>query len=63
MEERITLDGDDIKVEKFSYLGDVLRTEGGVHEAVTSRIRYAWKNFLQKRHLTNNQASLVQMIS
>ena len=37
--KRITLDGDDIEiVEKLSYLGDVLRTEGRVDEAVTSRM-------------------------
>ena len=43
--KRTTLDGDDIEiVDRFSYLGDVLKTEGVVHEAVTSRIRSAQKN-------------------
>ena len=44
LEERITLDKDDIEtVDRFSYLGDVLSTEGGAQKAVTSRIRSAWK--------------------
>ena len=30
--------------DRFSYLGDVLGMEGGAQEAVTSRIRSAWKN-------------------
>ena len=38
--EDMTLDGDVIKkVTKFSYLGDVRNSEGGVQEAVTARIR------------------------
>ena len=28
-----------------SYLGDVISMEGGAQEAVTSRIRSAWKKF------------------
>ena len=32
-------------VKKFSYVGDVISTEGGAQEAVTSRIRSAWKKF------------------
>jgi len=45
LEERLTMDGDDIEiVDKFPYLGDVLSTEGGVHEAIIARIRSAWKN-------------------
>ena len=43
---RLTMDGDDIEiVDKFSYLGDVLSTERGVHEAIIARIRSAWKKF------------------
>ena len=46
MEEMITLDGNNIEiVERFSYFGDVLSSEGVVRDAVTSRIRSAWKNF------------------
>jgi len=46
LEERLTVDGDDIEfVDKFPYLGDVLSTEGGVHEAIIARIRSAWKKF------------------
>ena len=30
---------------KFSYLGDVLSSEGGVQEAVTARVRFGWKKF------------------
>ena len=42
----ITLDGDNIEVvDRFSYLGDEISTEGGAQEAVTSKIRSAWKNF------------------
>ena len=42
----ISLDGDNIEVvDRFSYLGDVVSTEGGAQEAVTSRIRSAWKKF------------------
>jgi len=45
LEERLTTDGDDIEiVDKFPYLGDVLSKEGGVHEAITARIRSAGKN-------------------
>ena len=53
-------------MDRFSYLGDVISTEGGAQEAVTSRIRSAWKKFKEvsnvicgrsislkvKRHLT-----------
>ena len=43
-DKMITLDGDNIEVvDRFSYLGDVISTEGGAQEAVTSRIRSAWK--------------------
>ena len=39
----ISLDGDNIEVvDRFSYLGDVI-SKGGAQEAVTSRIRSAWK--------------------
>ena len=42
----ISLDGDNIEVvDRFSYLGDVISTEGSAQEAVTSRIRSAWKKF------------------
>ena len=42
----ISLDGDNIEVvDRFSYLCDVISTEGGAQEAVTSRIRSAWKKF------------------
>ena len=45
-DKMITLDGDNIEVmDRFSYLGDVSSTEGGVQKAVTSRIRSAWKKF------------------
>ena len=46
MDERKTLDGNDIEtVGTFSYLRDILSTEEGVQEAVTSRIRFARKKF------------------
>ena len=32
-------------VDRFSYFGDVISMEGGAQEAVTSRIRSAWKKF------------------
>ena len=42
----ISLDGDNIEVvDRFSYLGDVICMEGGAQEAVTSKIRSAWKKF------------------
>jgi len=45
MEERLTIDGDNVEiVDKFPYLGDVLSTKGGVHEAINAWIRSAWKN-------------------
>ena len=45
-DKMITLDGDNIEmVGRFSYLGDVISTEGGAQEAVASRIRLAWKKF------------------
>ena len=38
-DKMIDLNGDNIEVmDMFSYLGDVLSMEGGVQEAVTSRI-------------------------
>ena len=43
-DKKINLDGDGIEVvDRFSYPGDVLSTEGGAQEAVTSRIRSTWK--------------------
>ena len=43
-DKMISLDGDNIeKVDRFSYLSDVISTEGGAQEAVTSKIRSAWK--------------------
>ena len=46
MDERITLHDNDIEtVGGFSYLKDELSTEGGAQQAVTSRIRSAWKKF------------------
>ena len=45
-DKMISLDGDSIEVvDRFSYLGDVISAEGGAQEAVTSRIRSAWKKF------------------
>ena len=45
-DKMITLDDDNIEIEgRFSYLGDVISMEGGAQEAVTSRIRLAWKKF------------------
>ena len=45
-DKMITLDGDNIEVvDRFSYLGDVISTEGGAQEVVTSRIRPAWIKF------------------
>ena len=45
-DKMISVDGDNLEVvDRFSYLGDVISTEGGAQEAVTSRIRSAWKKF------------------
>ena len=45
-DKMITLVGDNIEVvDRFSYLGDVISTKKGAQEAVTSRIRSAWKKF------------------
>ena len=45
-DKMIILDEDNIEVVvRFSYLGDVISTEGGAQEAVTSRIRLVWKKF------------------
>ena len=42
----ISSDGDNIEVvDRFFYLDDVISTEGGAQEAVTSSIRSAWKKF------------------
>ena len=42
----ISLDGDNIEVvDRLSYLGDVISTERGAQEAVTSRTKLAWKKF------------------
>ena len=44
--DKVTPDGDVIEKEtKFSYLGDVLSSEGEVHKAVTARTRSGWKKF------------------
>ena len=51
----INLDGDNI--DRFFYLVDVLSTEGGAQEAVTSRIRSVWRKFrgfecyMRKKHI------------
>ena len=51
-DKMINFDGNNIKlVERFSYLGDVLSTEGGAQKAVTSRIRSAWKKLKRFRML------------
>ena len=58
-DKMISLDEDNIEVvDRFSYLGDVIITEGGAEEAVTSRIRSAWKKFkevskcyMRKKHI------------
>ena len=43
-DKMICLDGNNTEVvDRFSYLGDVISTEAGAQEAVTSRIRSAWK--------------------
>ena len=43
--DKVTLDGDVIAtVAKFSYLGNVCSSGGGVQEADTARIRADWKN-------------------
>jgi len=40
------LDGHDLEVvDRFSYLGDVLSSAGGVQETVSERIRTGWKKF------------------
>ena len=40
------LNGDNTEmVDRLSYFGDVLSTEGGAQEAITSRIRSVWKKF------------------
>ena len=45
-DKMITLDGDKIEVvDRLFYLGDVISTEGGAQEGVTSRIRSARKKF------------------
>ena len=45
-DKMISWDGDNIEVvDRFSYLGDVISTEGGAQEAVTSRTRSAGKKF------------------
>ena len=45
-DEEMVVDGDVMeKVAKFLYLWDVLSFEGGVHKAVTARIRSGWKKF------------------
>ena len=39
---------DDVELEcvsKFAYLGDMLNDTGGVEQAVTARVRAAWKKF------------------
>ena len=42
----INLDGDNIEdVDRFSCLGDVLSTEGGVQQPFSSTIRSAWRKF------------------
>ena len=44
-DKMINLNGDTEVVNRFSYFGDVLNTEGETEEAVTSRIRSALKKF------------------
>ena len=35
------------KVDKFCYLGDMLDADGACDSAVTTRVRSAWKKFLE----------------
>ena len=43
-ETNVNLDGDTLElVEKFYYLGDVLRTDGKMHDLGVFRIRTRWK--------------------
>ena len=56
-DKMITLDGDNIEVvDRFSYLGDVISREGGAQEAVTSRIRSAWKKLKEVSMLYAEEA-------
>ena len=52
-DKMMTLDRDNIEVvDRFPYLGDVISREGGAQEAVTSRIRSAWKKFKEVSNVT-----------
>ena len=62
MEENITLDEDNIEiVDKFAYLDDVLSTEGGVQEAVHSRIRSGWIKFKEVSSVLGNKCMLLKI--
>ena len=44
--ESIKLDGDNLEVvDKSCYLGDMLNSEGSVHDAVIARLRVGWGKF------------------
>ena len=61
-DKMITLDGDNIEVvDRFSYLGDVISTEGA-QEAVTSRIRSAWKKFKEISHVICGRSISLKVI-
>ena len=42
----VKLNGDNLEVvKKFCYLGDMLNSEGSVHDAVIARLRVGWGKF------------------
>ena len=54
--EKINVDGDEFDtVSEFGYLGDVVGQAGGCADAVTARIRSAWKAFHELLPLITNR--------
>ena len=54
--EKISVDGDEFDiVSEFGYLGDALGQAGGCADAVTARIRSAWKAFHELLPLITNR--------
>ena len=59
----INLDGDNVEVvHRFSYLGDVISTQEGAQEAVTSRIRSAWKKFKEVSNVVCGKSISLKVI-
>ena len=61
-DKMINLDEDSMEVvDRFSYLGNVLDLEGGAQEAVTLKIRLAWRKFKEVLNVICGKSILLKV--